>query len=664
MEVTPGWWPCWTETGSQMELLLNCLKRLFPLDTVKGVAASDLPYLAWPTPDGNGPEAYETPPVTPADVFAAAGYALLHSGAYHHVIPCVLGRSKRAARQIQVDSAFIERVRETAKAWRCFRPSRHYSDADPSVYATWIAGEGRGISYLHKSWSAVWQTAGQDNVFALIEAKNPPPNWWAHALFLLMAADEAAKDIGFVRYNPRDGDDDARAEPWIFALTDGRFFADALKTLDSSTPSKRAPYLAYNVVGTISTASQDVVCVLPKARTTSVGCTLRSLSHHLALLPPRGIARAGWTPYLFADAPPDERHMNLLLVPFPFTIPASAFETRQGYAGEGAKRWGFFGLKQSWLQSVTKDKLLEFVKALVASAKSEADAIHGIVFPEMALDDSTWNHLRNELPEVLPELELLIAGVSSDGTRDGNFVRVGVFQRGAAATGHNGELERYAFFSAREKHHRWTLDRDEVLGYGLEGRLTPSISWAEDIDLLSRRVDFAVVRQSSVISAMICEDLARVDPCQELLRAIGPSIVFALLMDAPQLKARWPGRYATILAEDPGSAVLTLTSRGLMTRQRRIGKHPSKGPKDRVVALWRDDDKTDPIEISCADHCHAVRLTLSGVPVVDRTLDGREDHSAVAWRYAHHAAVCLKDSTQTFADVLGPDDLALQPSNR
>lgn len=101
-----------------------------------------------------------------------------------------------------------------------------------------------------------------------------------------------------------------------------------------------------------------------------------------------------------------------------------------------------------------------------------------------------------------------------------------------------------------------------------------------------------------------------------------------------------------------------------MTRQHRIGKHPSKKPEDRVVALWRDDDRTDPIEIACPVECHAVRLTLSGVPVVDRTLDGREDRSAVAWRYAHHAAVCLKDVSTKYSDVLGEDDLALQPANR
>jgi hypothetical protein len=645
-----------------METLHNCLRRMFPV-VPDDAAPPPLPYFAWPTEDGLAPDPYVTPPVMPADVFAAAGYVLQHSGAYHHVIPHVVGRSERAARQIQVSSEVISRARAVAVAWRSFRPSIHYSDSDPALFKDWLAGEGAALAFLHESWMQLWQTAGPSNVFEFIRASNSPPEWWRHALFLLIAADEAAKDMGFLRYTPPANDED-HTQPWFFAPADESFFGPAVRSIARSSSVRGMPYLLYDPVSTISSASADVVGVLPKSRTTAVGCTLRSLSHHLALLPPRGIARAGWTPYLFAEAPPDERHMNLLLIPFPFTIPASAFEPQPGYAGEGAKRWGFFGIKQTWLNPLAKNDLLDFVKALAAEAKSEADAIHGIVFPELALDEASWDHLRNELPEALPELELVVAGVSGEGNRSGNFVRVGVFQRAGGEGAGEGGDDRVGFWSAREKHHRWTLDRDEVLAYGLEGRLTPSISWAEDIDLLSRRVDFAVVRQSSVISAMICEDLARVDPCQELIRAIGPSIVFALLMDAPQLKARWPARYATILAEDPGSAVLTLTSRGLMTRQDRIGKYRSKRPEDRVVALWRDDDRTDPIEIACPTNCHAVRLTLSGVPVVDRTLDGREDHSAVAWRYANHSPVCLKDPGQRFPNVLGPDDLALQPANR
>jgi hypothetical protein len=48
-------------------------------------------------------------------------------------------------------------------------------------------------------------------------------------------------------------------------------------------------------------------------------------------------------------------------------------------------------------------------------------------------------------------------------------------------------------------------------------------------------------------------------PGADVMNAIGPNLVIALLMDGPQREHRWPGRYATVLADDPGSAVLTVT---------------------------------------------------------------------------------------------------------
>lgn len=547
---------------------------------------------------------------------------------------------------------FIRSAREVAKTWRDFTPGPHHNDENASVFASWIEGEGAPLLKLYDAWDSIFEVDPSPPIFKQMSSKDHPAEWWVDALFLFIAADEAARNLGFTVSEEPD-------RPWLISAADDVYFNKA-KTLGSRG---RGATVVFDGVSTISAANQDVVSVVPKARTTPVGCTLRSLSHHLALLPPRGIARAAWAPYWF-PAPPDERHMNLLLVPFPFTIPANAFEPMQGYAGEGAKRWGSFGMKQTWLSSVTKDKLLEFVKALVVGSCREVDAIHGIIFPELALNEDVWEHLQSSLPSTFPELEFIVGSVSAENGRHGNFVRVVVFQRGPATSGPIDQASRIVMLSTREKHHRWTLDRDEILVYGLEGRLSPSLAWAEDIDLLSRRVDFSVIRQSSVISAMICEDLARVDPCQEVIRAIGPRIVFALLMDAPQLKARWPARYATILAEDPGSAVLTLTSRGLMTRQHRLGKFPSSGGADRIVAPWRDDEQNNPIEIECPMDCHAVRLTPSGLPVVDRSLDGREDRSAVAWRYAHHRPVCLNGITKEFSDVLGTDDLALQPPNR
>ncbi len=49
-------------------------------------------------------------------------------------------------------------------------------------------------------------------------------------------------------------------------------------------------------------------------------------------------------------------------------------------------------------------------------------------------------------------------------------------------------------------------------------------------------------------------------PLRTVIRSVGPNLVIVLLMDGPQLVRRWPGKYATVLSDDPGSAVLTVTS--------------------------------------------------------------------------------------------------------
>jgi hypothetical protein len=57
-------------------------------------------------------------------------------------------------------------------------------------------------------------------------------------------------------------------------------------------------------------------------------------------------------------------------------------------------------------------------------------------------------------------------------------------------------------------------------------------------------------------------------------------MVVALLLDGPQLASRWTARYASMLLDDPGSAVLTLTSYGMVANAWHEDLPPSS-----VVAL-------------------------------------------------------------------------------
>ena len=115
-----------------------------------------------------------------------------------------------------------------------------------------------------------------------------------------------------------------------------------------------------------------------------------------------------------------------------------------------------------------------------------------------------------------------------------------------------------------------------------------------------------------------------------------------------------------MLADDPGSAVLTLTSRGLMALQA-VGRkrHASPFPIDgrSIVALWRDDAGRAE-ELECPPYSQAVWLKVRGHRVPNYTLDGRSDCTSVSWRYAHHEPISV--NAEKFSDLLGPYDALLR----
>lgn len=617
-----------------MVAVMDVLRGLFP-ERGEGLPA----YMSFPVAEAEGAAPYGAPPAMPFDVFAVAGRLLELSGAYHHIVS--IGRVGSSARRLDIGPRDLRLVERAAASWRGYDRDLYVGEAGGSdAFRTWSRRPaGRGVADLLRWWAGL-VAAGGEPVYVDAEHEAPVPGWWRFALMLFLSADQAAKGVGFNAVLDRGASDDA--PPWFEAMAYRISFEQALPALFGGGVPVMPPII------TISAADPDVACVLPKARTTAVGCTMRSLSHNLALLPARGVAKGSWMPFVFPTRRSDETHMNILLVPFPFIVDAGSFRPviTEVAAGESS---GVFELGQDWLAKVTPAAMVDFIVDLAAAAGRDADRLHAVVFPEMALDLPLYDHLVEALPAKLPGLELLVAGISGDEAgRKGNFVSMTVFQE---RKGDGGRETGFGLTCRREKHHRWRIDRSQVLAYGLEGVMSASIGWWEDIDLLARRVDFAVVRSGSVVSAMICEDLARVDPCQELIRAMGPSIIFALLMDAPQLKARWPARHATTLAEDPGSAVLTLTSKGLMARQHRLGLHVSSDPSDRVIALWRDDGSQQR-EIACPDDCQGVLLSLSGTRTVDRTLDGRTDGTAVSWRYARHQALKVTDA-MAHAPIVG-----------
>ncbi len=445
---------------------------------------------------------------------------------------------------------------------------------------------------VQRLWSALIG-AGTSDLHGRVEV-------WSDAAMKLMAiADEASAGIGFVTVKGKSS-----------ALVDYLYqqHRDLVLKRRPPTPGVDLPYLPFSLCWLVPPSE---ACVQPKARTAQVGCTLRSLSHHLALLPPAAEITTSWmfgAPSVFS-----EEALNLLLVPFPFRIDGGCFVGSSQSFGQGDAR--FFDVQQRWLRigsrKLSAEELGDFFVGIVREALKEVRQVDGLILPEAALDESEFKPLARQLAR-RTDLELLIAGGLALGRRNRlpqNSVYTSIFHN------HHILLE-----WKQAKHHRWRLDRQQIRRYHLGDALDPEKMWWERIELQPRTCTFSVFRHGACLTALVCEDLARIDPVQFALRAIGPNLVIVLLMDGPQRQARWPGRYATVLADDPGSAVLTLTCLGMARRAAMPGEE-----EPREIALWKEADGTA-CELQLPQGSHALLLTLRQSDEENYALDGRSDN--------------------------------------
>jgi hypothetical protein len=349
------------------------------------------------------------------------------------------------------------------------------------------------------------------------------------------------------------------------------------------------------------------VRVLPKLHTPQNGLTIRSLSHHLAFIA-GGEIRPDWYTYSRSQG----HCLNLLIVPWPEVVQPSQFSSarpKKGNLLNMADDFGFFTYLPDAKSRVTRrlSSLLKKGKALVGN-------IDGVVLPELALTEAEFERASSA---ILPHGTFLISGVSSPSLKPGSPGKNSLRLDLPIAPGIRSRVR-------QEKHHRWKLDKSQISQYGLGNSLDPQVSWWEHIRMEARSLAFIAMRPWLTIAALVCEDLARQDPMADLVRSVGPNLVLALLMDAPQTVARWPARYATVLADDPGSSVLTVTSIGMA----KLSRPTNCELKPRVVALWKDARSRTPIEIEMPEGTSAVVLNLTEERINEFTADGRDDDAA------------------------------------
>jgi hypothetical protein len=243
--------------------------------------------------------------------------------------------------------------------------------------------------------------------------------------------------------------------------------------------------------------------------------------------------------------------------------------------------------------------------------------VDGVVMPESAVDEGDIADLENVLEH--HGVAFLRAGVrqrARPGKLGSNWLHIGISPRlekgGRLPSEESGEW----LHIRQNKHHRWSLDESQIFQYHLGGVLHPHIRWWEATEVPRLAVHFVEVAELTIVS-LVCEDLAWNDDVAKLIRSVGPTIVFALLLDGPQLPSRWAARYASGLADDPGSAVVTLTSYGTVQRSRPHGRDASP-----IIALWKDPVRGFR-DIPLESGAHGVLLTVCMDRATRRSADGR-----------------------------------------
>jgi hypothetical protein len=433
---------------------------------------------------------------------------------------------------------------------------------------------------------AAWETP-MDDFYELDRAKDSLTAWGAtEAILQLHAiADQACAGFG-TPMSPR-----SRSEI--------QFRADNLLALG----------------GSLSRLPRIKGLVLPKMRTPQSGLTLRANSLYATWHETEVDVQWRSVPWVN----PEENTLNVLVLPLPADVEPIDFVSEPHPAGQrtgGKER--FFSVHPA-RDAFDADAIVDALDA----CHDKVSRVHIIAMPEIALSSAQLRMLKETLARRVSHdrIPMIVCGVR-DGDGEGvwcNAVVLSVFF-----------AERW-YMLRQDKHHRWKLDQRQVRQYRLGGTLASDCNWWEHMRIRRRKLSILAPTGWLALCPLICEDMAQLEPVAEVIRGIGPTLVIGLLMDGPQLPHRWAARYASVLADDPGSSVLTLTALG-MCRRSLAGDKVNESPpeaKEHVVAAWRDC--RDSFRTLALEEGNAgLLLTLSAQWRQEFTVDGRHDDTNAA----------------------------------
>lgn len=513
-------------------------------------------------------------PLWPPDVFAIAASLLQKSGAYNHVV------RNWPPKALPV---WVQEMRATGLEWR----------------ANWVFT--RSVPQAVQSW---WNMILQSLSLPIASIRDNAPLCEA-LIQLCAAADEASSGFGVP---PGDRLRDLRE-----------------RSGESLDVTKKIAGVANRTLDLDKTTSGSTLCkqihasrlrVLPKLHVPQNGLTIRSFSRNLALCTGEEI-RPEWIYLPSARSEPSrDRSLNLLLLPWPLVVRPSQFKPVAPAPEELAVQRMPDNFRFFTYDPAPGQMPMDTVLYAMRYTRNLVGSLGGVVLPELAVSSSQHTDLRDT---VLGQNAFLIAGIA----------------KSPAAPGLPGQNA--VDFSVRStlgpvdyeqtKHHRWKLDKSQIIQYGLGSILDPDKMWWEHIGISSRKLNFVAISEWLTLSVLICEDLARPDPVGDMVRAVGPNLLVALLMDGPQLTSRWSSRYATVLADDPGCSVLSITSHGTA----KLCRPPHITPKPNIVALWKDARSGSPIEIEIGPTDIGVVLCLTVQYLEEFTADGRSDRCTTGY---------------------------------
>jgi hypothetical protein len=530
--------------------------------------------------------AIEECPGWPPDLFALTGTLIRRSGAYLRLF-------KR-----RDPAAYAQEIHKEGGLWRKELDDIP-TDVDETKVSHWLLKVRP--EKVFDGWAALIRQKDRP-----INAIDASPELAEQLIRLALIADEASRGMGIRADNKTDSGSDP-----------SRF----LSLADQVLVENEGRSFCWDV-------SLESLCVLGKQHTPLKGATFRSLSHHLALYDP-GEINAIWYTAIpkTVDETPAPRGLNLLLLPWPTQVETHHFHelVPLGPRADNTPPPSYF----RYHHPQGPDDLETFrrkLKNALEKARQHAGSIDAIVFPELALTQAQYNLAERAAFEAR---SILICGVRPDepqGEWDRNECVLQVAGAVHGAKPHvDAEEDLLSGLRLKQaKHHRWYLDRAQIVTYQLGGALPAASRGAwENVELPERLLHFVTLNPITW-AVLICEDLARQEPAAELIRAVGPNLLIALLMDGPQLSNRWPARYAAVLAEDPGSSVLTLTSLGMAERSRPVVGSGVRAPVSRVIALWRDAIEGE-IQIALDQGDDACVLSLEYRDRNQYSADGRSD---------------------------------------